>query len=81
MIVLKRTTEQKPTPIGSNRPDGVLSLSGFCYGLPHIWAAWLMLSWSAWVYIRSVTALSLWPRASDTLATSAPLVMAMLAKV
>ena len=36
---------------------------------------------AAWVYIRSVTALPLCPRASDTLVTSAPLVMTMLAKV
>ena len=40
-----------------------------------------MLSWSAWVYIRRVTALSLWPKASLTEATSAPLVMAILANV
>jgi len=46
-----------------------------------IWAAWLTLSALAWVYIRSVTALSLWPSASETLATSAPLVIATLAKV
>ena len=46
-----------------------------------IWLARFMLSWSAWVYIRRVTALSLWPSFSETLATSAPLVIAMLAKV
>lgn len=40
-----------------------------------------MLSWSAWVYMRRVTALSLCPKAFDTLAMSAPFVMAMLAKV
>ena len=40
-----------------------------------------MLSWSAWVYIRRATALSRCPSFSETLATSAPLVMAMLAKM
>ena len=39
------------------------------------------LSASAWVYIRKVTALSLWPSFSLTLATSAPLVIATLAKL
>lgn len=39
------------------------------------------LSSLAWVYIRKVIAVSLCPNASDTLATSAPAVIATLAKV
>jgi hypothetical protein len=40
-----------------------------------------MLSSFAWVYIRSVTDVSLWPNRSDTLTTSAPLVMAIDAEL
>lgn len=41
----------------------------------------LMLSSFAWAYILNVTAVSLWPNRSETLTTSAPFVMAMLAEL
>ena len=56
-------------------------LTAFLTASRMICAALLTLSALAWVYIRRVTALSLWPSASDTLATSAPLVIATLANV
>ena len=48
---------------------------------PTIPAAFRLLSSLAWVYMRSVTALSLWPSFSETLAMSAPEVMATEAKL
>lgn len=74
-------TDTETDTTKKNEPDGVYPCPAFFIASRKILAASLMLSSVAWVYIRSVTALSLWPRASETLATSAPLVIATLAKV
>ena len=74
-------TDTETDTTKKNEPDGVYPCPAFFIASRKILEASLMLSSVAWVYIRSVTALSLWPKASETLAMSAPLVIATLAKV
>ena len=75
-----------PFPLSSGRFCVPFSGAGVSFGVSFIASrkiceARRRLSSLAWLYIRKVTAVSLWPRVSETLTTSAPLVMAMLAKV
>ena len=84
---IKRRNKRRNIGFEINAGQG-LSLSGFLFYWPCALSASLticparrMLSSLAWAYMRSVTAVSLWPRRSLTDTTSAPLVIARLAEV